>query len=268
MEIDLFRDSDTVKFLRLAALEGWITDAWELGLLRTAFPKGCLVRRVRRVPVAFVTAMRHDRSGWIGNLLVNPELRRRGLGTELMKQAVTALEAAGVETIWLTASPSGRPLYEGLGFREVDRVHRWLGKDRVVTITPHRQEPLELIRAIDAEGWGDRRETMVSALASGGNLISGHGSFLITRTVGQFRQIGPWAGSPAEAQVLFAQVVELSPRGDTVCLDVPSRNEGISLFLDRCGFLLAGSTVLMYSGEAPAYRPERVCALASMGSMG
>jgi len=268
METDRFREADSSEFLRLAAAEGWISDVWELAFLRRVFPQGCLVNRIRGFPVAFVTAIRHDRSGWIGNLLVHPELRRRGLGAELMNQAVKALEDSGVETIWLTASLSGKPLYERMGFREVDRVQRWMGTGREVIVTPCRQLTLERIREIDAEGWGDCRETMVNALFSGGNLVCGRDSFLFTRAIGPLHQIGPWSGTDAGGQALFEQVVGLSPTGNTVCLDVPSRNEVIGSFLEGCGFQLTGDTILMYQGVLPAYRPERICALASLGSMG
>ena len=76
MKNDLFRDDDTAEFLTLAAGEGWITDQWELDVLRATLPQGCLVRRIGTIPVAFITALRYDRSGWIGNLLVSQEQRR------------------------------------------------------------------------------------------------------------------------------------------------------------------------------------------------
>ena len=132
METDRLRNDDVVEFLRLSHREGWICDEWEPGFLRRTFPQGCLVKGVRGFPVVYVTSIRHETSGWIGNLLVHPDLRRRGLGAELMTLAITALEEAGVETIWLTASPSGKPLYERLGFREIDTIRRWSGPGMAV----------------------------------------------------------------------------------------------------------------------------------------
>jgi hypothetical protein len=76
------------------------------------------------------------------------------------------------------------------------------------------------------------------------------------------------AGVEDEAVALLENVVAPSSEGETLCLDVPSGNRGVSTFLVEDGFRVVGSTVLMYRGALPEYRPELIGALASMGSMG
>jgi hypothetical protein len=49
---------------------------------------------------------------------------------------------------------------------------------------------------------------------------------------------------------------------------VPIRNTVQTGLLLKMGFSIRGTTLLMCRGEAPAYAPERIFALASMGSMG
>jgi GNAT superfamily N-acetyltransferase len=60
----------------------------------------------------------------IGMLLVAARYGRRGLGRGLMTHA---LAEAGKATVYLHATPSGRPLYEKLGFVPVGTSHTYLG---------------------------------------------------------------------------------------------------------------------------------------------
>lgn len=56
------------------------------------------------------------RRGNILNVYTHPNFRRRGLARELMTAAIVWCRENGVDTIILHASPSGRAIYETLGF--------------------------------------------------------------------------------------------------------------------------------------------------------
>lgn len=56
------------------------------------------------------------RRGNILNVYTDADFRRRGLARELMMAALGWCRENGVDTIILHASPSGRALYEALGF--------------------------------------------------------------------------------------------------------------------------------------------------------
>jgi GNAT superfamily N-acetyltransferase len=56
------------------------------------------------------------RRGNILNVYTNTTFRRRGLARELMKAALDWCKQNGIDTIILHASPSGRNLYESMGF--------------------------------------------------------------------------------------------------------------------------------------------------------
>lgn len=58
------------------------------------------------------------RTGWLGNVAVDPEARGQGIGTAVSAAAIDWLRQAGVVTVLLTATPLGRPVYERLGFTE------------------------------------------------------------------------------------------------------------------------------------------------------
>lgn len=260
--------SDIASFLELAAAEGWICGEWELKFLLQAFPQGCLVQRDGSGVTGYVTSVRHDESGWIGNLLVAPQHRRRGIGMELMRDAVDALLEAGVETVWLTASAKGVELYRRLGFVTIDRINRWVGEGSEVP-APFFAPPVDrrVIGKVDAYGWGDRRDALLQVTSSRGRLFCGDDSFLCTQHWESGMQVGPW-GALRDEQAAALFDLALGSTSEPVFLDVPVGNVAAASLLARKGFSIRGNNTLMYLGAVPAYHPQSVYALASMGSMG
>jgi GNAT superfamily N-acetyltransferase len=268
MDIDQFQHEDIEEFLALAAGEGWVCDPWEFDFLLGQFPAGCLVAREGEESVGFVTSIRHDVSGWIGNLIVRSGFRERGIGSLLMRHALDALAEAGAETVWLTASRQGKPIYERLDFSVVDVVNRWVGKGLWNGAGNRHVCDLSAILEMDRAGWGDRRESLIAAVLERGRIYIADDSFLICQPCGSSVQIGPWGGTGFSAPHLLEEALLEAGKGTKVVLDVPIRNTWqTSLLLGR-GFAIGGSTLLMCRGKAPAYAPELIGALASMGSMG
>ena len=65
-----------------------------------------------------------DRLAAVGMMLVAAHREGRGLGRRLMTHV---LEQAGEATVFLTATPLGRPLYEKLGFRALGAMTTFVG---------------------------------------------------------------------------------------------------------------------------------------------
>lgn len=269
IRFDLFRESDITSFLDHAIAEEWICDRWEFEFLLRTSPRSCIVARCGTVPVAFATSIAYGRSGWIGNLLVRREFRSVGLGSRLMELALKALAAEGTETVWLTASEAGRPIYEKLGFVSVDTVKRWVGTGAdgmcMLPLSPSLAE----IEAMDTDGWGDRRTSLLQVTAGRGMAVGGKDGFLVSQPCGTGRQIGPWSCSDqSAAELLLADARFRAGEGFRMFLDSPARNQAAAELLTAHNFSILGSTLLMRRGPDQGYRPEQVFALASMGSMG
>lgn len=269
MKIRPFYPDDVSLFLALAAAEGWISDPWEFAFLLGSFPRGCLAVEENGRPVAFVTAVRYGASGWIGNLIVAEGCRERGYGTLLMGRAMGELLDSGARTVWLTASAQGRPLYEKMGFRERDAVVRWRG---TATGGAQRHDdpvaPDELV-PLDRAGWGDDRRCILSAVAARGMVLRADGGFLVAHPCGSGFQLGPWAAEGrGVAGELLGRALSRMPGGTQVLLDVPVRNSAAASVLSHAGFAASGRTVLMCAGDEPAYEPEKIFALATLGSVG
>lgn len=267
--IDKFQQSDIEPFLEMATEEGWLCDRWELEFLLPAFPAGCLVWRDGNRPVAFVTAIKYGRSGWIGNLIVSPALRGQRTGSTLMGAALSALETAGAETVWLTASAAGRPIYEKLSFQAVDTVYRWRGKGASGTSTPQAVGNLSGMMSIDRAGWGDYRKWIFAALNGRGKFHATSDGFLCTHNYAGGVQLGPWSSlTPETARRLLEKALQSKGEIADTFLDMPEGNREGAKLLGMSGFRVAGDTLLMYRGRRPAYRPELIYGLASMGSFG
>lgn len=269
MKIRPFYPDDVSLFLALAAAEGWSSDPWEFAFILESFPCGCLAVEENGRPVAFVTAVRYGASGWIGNLIVAEEYRGRGYGTLLMGRAMDQLLDSGTRTVWLTASAQGRPLYEKMGFREMDGVVRWRG-----TATGGAQwhddpvAPDELV-SLDRAGWGDDRRCVLSAVAARGIVLRENGGFLVAQPCGSGFQLGPWAADGrGVAGELLGRALSRLQGGAQVLLDVPVRNGAAASVLAHAGFAAGGGTVLMCAGAVPAYEPGKIFALATLGSAG
>lgn len=78
-------------------------------------------------PVATAAVHRGSRAAEIGHVVTHADARRRGIGAAL---TAAALELAREthDLAVLTASPDGDGIYRRLGFREIGRVRRYLGR--------------------------------------------------------------------------------------------------------------------------------------------
>ena len=268
MELVPFRHAYIDAFLRSAVAEGWITDEWELDFLLKSYPEGCFVVLDAGQPTGFITAIKYAQSAWIGNLLVLPAFRRRGLGMALMEQVLRRLETSGTETVWLTASADGAGLYRTLGFSRIDRVLRWRGVG-VGTVNSIRPVSSAAAVCIDSLGWGDFRRLIFAAMPHAGSFFMTEDAFLIQTATDRGQHIGPWgAASPKAAAALLDAAMYGEGPSVELFLDSPETSHAAGEILSARGFTVCGSTLLMFKGSVPHYRPEYIYSLASMGSYG
>jgi GNAT superfamily N-acetyltransferase len=274
MTIEPFRRDDVEEFLTLAAAEKWVTGVWEFEFLLTEFPQGCFAARGENgETIGFVTSLRHERSGWIGNLIVNPEYRGNGIGELLFRKAMDSLCNNDVETVWLTASQAGMPLYQKLGYSRIDTIVRWSGCGRLrgtnQTTEATGATDYTLLNDIDSRAWGDRRDALVAETAGRGAVFQEESGFVVLQQYGNRRQLGPFSASDYRtADTLLKTALNSIPCETEVFLDSPASNRTALMLFNRNRMRISGSNELMYAGVKPNYQPHAIYGLATMGSCG
>jgi len=276
MNIEHFRMDDIPPFLELAATENWVAETWEFEFLLAKFPQGCFAARGDSGETAgFVTSLRHDRSGWIGNLIVAAEYRGQKIGERLFTTALDALRSEGVETVWLTASKTGQSLYEKHGFSRIDTIIRWVGTGRqrhAVSDYGHidkRNNPHSTVSGIDCKAWGDRRDRLLAETVGRGELLLDESGFIVIQPSVNACQFGPFSALDyGSAERILNDAAKTIRFGTKVLVDAPAANRSALRLFNRRTMRIAGSNELMYSGRRPDYRPELIYGLATMGSCG
>ena len=272
MTIGPFCTGDIAPFLELATAENWVAESWEFEFLLATFPQGCLAARDDNGKcTGFVTSLRHGNSGWIGNLIVVPEYRGQGIGEQLFLGARESLRSAGVETFWLTASTSGRSLYEKHGFNSIDTIVRWVGtgRQRRLAQSPGDCSASPSLHDTDRHTWGDRRNELLAATIGRGRLLHNESGFLVIQPCGNSVQFGPFSSRECSSAVnLFDAAIQSVAPGTRFLVDAPASNRSAFRLFNRRKMHVVGSTTLMVAGRRPAYRADYLYGLATMGSCG
>jgi ribosomal protein S18 acetylase RimI-like enzyme len=206
-------------------------------------------------------------------LIVDEVSRGQKIGEKLFVRALEALRSAGVETFWLTASKSGKALYEKHGFSSIDTIIRWVGTGRQRHAAHYHPDDRinsnPSVISIDSQAWDDRRDALLTETVDRGRLLLQESGFVVIQPCGNAQQFGPFTALDSDtAERLFDAALHEIPLGLKVYLDSPASNRIALRMLNRKGLKISGTTELMYAGKRPDYRPEMLYGLATMGSCG
>jgi ribosomal protein S18 acetylase RimI-like enzyme len=127
IEIRLLVESDIPAAMQLKEAAGWNQTEEDWLRLLMLESDGCFGAIKDGRLVATTTTTTYDNTlGWIGMVLVEPQNRRLGIATTLMRTALGYLNER-VSTIKLDATPAGKPVYEKFGFQVESLIERWIG---------------------------------------------------------------------------------------------------------------------------------------------
>lgn len=208
------------------------------------------------------------RTGWLGNVAVDPGARGRGIGTAVSAAALDWLRQAGVATVLLTATDLGRPVYERLGFVPEDvRYGIWqrepspggiaeaAGPEGAAGPVSGPGSITGVVR-MDAEATGEDRGALLRASPDQARVAAGPGG------TGYWLPL-PWGGGPivaSGASSALALVIDMM-RADPVpsSLSFPEPNARGEDLAAALGFRLVRRTTRMRLGPpVTGFRPERI----------
>ncbi|MEJ2199141.1 MAG: GNAT family N-acetyltransferase [Desulfuromonadales bacterium] len=174
IKIQIAQKPDWASFFDLAAAEGWRVPEVERQLFAGRWSDCALALKENDRFSGLVTAVAHQHSGWIGNLIVPEKLRGRGYGSRLFEAALSALQVQGMTSVWLTASESGRPIYEKSGFVAIDEIERWVSCKRahLGPADSFLKDGGQKLVALDRAAWGEDRRALLEALDAQGKVYA------------------------------------------------------------------------------------------------
>jgi ribosomal protein S18 acetylase RimI-like enzyme len=197
-------DLDFASSLTLA--EKWHSETLEEfeGLFSHA-PAGCLIAEQggRRLGIGVATP--YQDVGFLGQIVVAPELRGQGVGNRIVDALLSYLRSLGVSSVYLDSTKAGAPLYERHGFRKDQPSLRYVGKVRGALhahVRPMRAEDLDAVCSLDHKWWGaDRAFFLKRRWRLHGDLchvLEQEGviqGYVLARRRGDRLWIGPWCAA-------------------------------------------------------------------------
>lgn len=241
----------------LRAMAGWnqtVTD-WQRFLALS--PRGCLLAECEGQPVATAVTIAYGTElGWIGMMLVHPDFRRRGIARVLMDHSIEILRSAGVKSIKLDATPEGREVYIGIGFKDEYTLTRYErdanGASKPAdNVRTARADDLPKIVALDQAATGAPRENLLRRLlaeASRAVIYERNGEidgFGFARAGSLSSYVGPIVAiDPAPAQEIASAVMN----GKTFC-DLPDKHFAAAAWAKAHNFTPQRTLTRMYLGQ-------------------
>ena len=242
----------------LSRLAGWNQTLLDWERFLSLAPEGCFLAEKDGQPAGTTTTTSYGSAlAWIGMVLVPPDFRRQGIGTSLLEGAIRHLrEEKGIACIRLDATPEGRPLYEGLGFREDWGLRRWVreatgdlssaGADETGALS-------EIHLALDRAVFGVDRKELLQSLAAGSirSRFAADGSFGFCRAGERASYLGPLtASSPDSGLELARDLAAAAPTDRPLFWDLPDPNNAATHLAERLGFRPVRVLTRMWLGEA------------------
>lgn len=253
---------DVTAGLALSRAAGWnqTQEDWEL-FLRLS-PKGCAVAvddegQVRGT-VATVRYQQHF--SWIGMVLVDATMQRRGIGIQLLREALHILRDE--ETVKLDATPAGRTIYVQLDFQDEYGLMRMERTETSPTtlnpasdVRPIADDDIARVLELDRIVFGaDRanvlksvrnRAPQLSFLCEGAEGIAG---YCLGRFGERFAHIGPVVANDLSAAQRVCSAALHQASGKPVIIDALSASREWTAWLNDIGFHGQRPLIRMYRG--------------------
>lgn len=254
--------------MQLKALNNWnqVREDWDL-LLNYPLASNWVAESKGQVIGTVSMVIYPPGIGWIGMMLVRPNLQGQGIGRKLMERVLDHSES--VSTFCLDATDMGKHLYDKLGFMSVGTVNRFISEHLVPLdsrsekeIIPLTSEYLQLVVDYDHKRVGMDRKFLLEYLYGQSpehafvyivnDEIKG---YCLGRPGSQYLQIGPLVANHEEiAKKLFLRVSqELTDQ--PVVIDLTDQSMTLTGYLMESGFNFQRSLTRMYMGNTLVQKP-------------
>lgn len=261
IEIRLLAAEDIPAAMRLKNLARWNQTEDDWRRLLALEPRGCFAATLGGRVVGTTTTTRYGRDlAWVGMVLVDPDHRRQGIATRLMRAALDYLRGEKVATVKLDATPDGRSVYENLGFEFELLIERWSGVVRGAATSAARttlqSASLPAVFALDRHAFGADRSELLELLVRDACLapltIGGPGGqlkgYTLARRGTAATYVGPVVATDAASAAALVDGVIDQLAGAEVYVDVNTTFETGARALAARGFVKQRDLIRMRCG--------------------
>jgi GNAT superfamily N-acetyltransferase len=252
--------------MRLKAQAGWNQLEADWRRFLEMQPDGCFIAELDGAPVGTTMACIFGPVAWIAMVLVDAQVRGRGIGKSLMQHALAFLDNQGVRTVRLDATPLGQPLYEKLGFKVEYTLARHEGILRAAVSFPFADGPHavtsaqatdfeDICQLDEAVSRTDRRTFLtrlfherpeeVRITRQDGKIVG----YRTVRSGANALQIGPCMAAESAGPLLLADAW-LRHAGERVFIDTPVQNQTATHLAQKMGLTVQRQLVRMTRGPS------------------
>ena len=264
MQLRVMTEADISAGMRLKEIAGWNQTEHDWKRFLRASPTGCFVAECDgTVCGTSTTIIYENRFAWIGMVLVDPEYRSHGVGTQLLQRAIQHLDERRVSTLKLDATPLGRPIYEKLGFVSEYEVERWILKRhapaKITEAARFESVPANVLQTVltkDIGVFGANRGLLLkdlhiraqqfTILVVEGGELKGYG---FGRQGSFADHLGPWYALHAGAAQHILETFLARSHRDTVIVDCLKASPFASRLLRSAGFTYSRPLTRMFRGR-------------------
>jgi len=218
-----------------------------------------LVAEVDGVAAGVCTAHDYGTLGTVGNVVVAPEQRGRGVGVALLEAALERL--AGCRAVRVHALMPTAGFYRALGFEAEGMSTRFRLSPEMHALAPFdvgdaavapARDRWDEVLALDAAQFGGDRSALLEALAKAvpEAALALDGGYILAKGEPPLYELGPWVVEPGCRgwRGLLEAAVAALPRTASVEIIVPSPNFRVTSLLEAQGWGAVDYTLAMVRG--------------------
>jgi ribosomal protein S18 acetylase RimI-like enzyme len=260
-EIRVMTHGDIDFVMRLQEIAGWGNTRADVDRSLYYEPYGCFVASVGDIDVGVVNSFLYGKVGFIGNLIVLPEIRNRGVGEVLMRKAMERLISDGAVTIRLDGVQKAIPLYERLGFKGEYWSLRYSGTTSNASYRgtgPMEREDLDEVAGLDKCFFGlDRVQKLKRIHHDYPDLCfktpkSGEiRGYIMAKPGTKNIRVGPWICDPKYGEFAEPLLNALASKTESrnVWIGLPEFNKAAVNIIEKKGYEQMPSSLRMFYGS-------------------